>query len=104
MTSRGSTGIRLDFVVLPENELRQKVTEDVGPGLGQVRRGDHRHLRHPDLGSEQMARSPWSRSSRGMTQSERDAYARDDLLPTIRGRAFVRKTRSTRCPSTARAA
>src|SRR5208283_4303644 len=29
-----STHIRLNFVVLPENELRQKVTEDVGLGFG----------------------------------------------------------------------
>ena len=29
-----STGIQLSFVVLPENELRQKVTEDVGLGSG----------------------------------------------------------------------
>ena len=29
-----STGIGLNFVVLPENELRQKVTEDVSLGSG----------------------------------------------------------------------
>ncbi len=29
------TGIELEWVVLPENELRQKVTEDVGLGAGQ---------------------------------------------------------------------
>jgi len=28
------TGIKLNFVILPENELRQKVTEDVGLGAG----------------------------------------------------------------------
>jgi polyol transport system substrate-binding protein len=29
-----ATGIHLDFVVLPENELRQRVTEDAGLGSG----------------------------------------------------------------------
>jgi len=28
------TGIELEWLILPENELRQKVTEDVGLGAG----------------------------------------------------------------------
>ena len=77
------TGVRLDFVVLPENELRQKVTEDVGLGSGKYDVVTIGTYDTPIWG-----RNGWLVSLEpfftAMSASERDGYARDDLLPTIR--------------------
>jgi sorbitol/mannitol transport system substrate-binding protein len=78
-----STGIRLNFVVLPENELRQKVTEDVGLGSGKYDVVTIGTYDTPIWGH-----NGWLVSLEpfftGMSVAERDGYARDDLLPTIR--------------------
>jgi sorbitol/mannitol transport system substrate-binding protein len=78
-----ATGIGLSFVVLPENVLRQKVTEDVSLGSGRY-----------DIVTIGTYDTPiWGRNKwlvdleplfAGMTDMERAAYARDDLLPPIR--------------------
>jgi sorbitol/mannitol transport system substrate-binding protein len=78
-----STGIELNFVVLPENVLRQKVTEDVSLGSGRY-----------DIVTIGTYDTPiWGKNKwlvnleplfAGMTEAERAAYARDDLLPPIR--------------------
>ena len=78
-----ATGIRLNFVVLPENELRQKVTEDVGLGSGKY-----------DVVTIGTYDTPiWGKNGwlinlepmfAGMSSADRLSYARDDLLPTIR--------------------
>jgi sorbitol/mannitol transport system substrate-binding protein len=77
------TGITLDFVVLPENELRQKVTEDVGLGSGKYDVVTIGTYDTPIWG-----RNGWLASLEPffarMSPAERDAYARDDLLAPIR--------------------
>ena len=77
------TGIRLDFVVLPENELRQKVTEDVGLGSGKYDVVTIGTYDTPIWGRNRWLLSLEPFFAR-MGQSERDGYARDDLLPSIR--------------------
>lgn len=77
------TGIGLDFVILPENELRQKVTEDVGLGSGKYDVVTIGTYDTPIWG-----RNKWLASLEPFFErlpgSEREAYARDDLLPSIR--------------------
>jgi sorbitol/mannitol transport system substrate-binding protein len=78
-----STGIRLNFVVLPENELRQKTTEDVALGSGKY-----------DVVTIGTYDAPiWGKNGwlvnlephfRAMSAADREAYARNDLLPPIR--------------------
>ena len=84
------TGIRLDFVVLPENELRQKVTEDVGLGSGKYDVVTIGTYDTPIWGRNRWVLSLEPFFAR-MPQAERDAYARDDLLPSIRAALVVRK-------------
>jgi sorbitol/mannitol transport system substrate-binding protein len=78
-----STGIKLDFVVLPENELRQKVTEDVGLGSGKYDVVTIGTYDTPIWGRNRWVLSLEPFFAR-LPQAERDAYARDDLLPSIR--------------------
>jgi len=78
-----ATGIHVDFVVLPENELRQKVTEDAGLGSGRYDVVTIGTYDTPIWG-----RNGWLASLEPffarLGPAERAAYARDDLLPTIR--------------------
>ena len=78
-----NTGIGLDFVVLPENELRQKVTEDVGLGSGKYDVVTIGTYDTPIWG-----RNHWLVSLEplfaGLSAADRASYDRDDLLPTIR--------------------
>ncbi len=78
-----ATNIRLNFVVLPENELRQKVTEDVGLGSGKYDIVTIGTYDAPFWG-----RNGWLFSLEPffarLTPSEREAYDRKDLLPPIR--------------------
>jgi sorbitol/mannitol transport system substrate-binding protein len=78
-----ATGIRLNFVVLPENQLRQKVTEDVGLGSGRYDVVTIGSYDAPIWGKNKWLVSLEPFFAR-MTPAERTAYARDDLLPTIR--------------------
>jgi len=82
-TFTATTGIRLNFVVLPENELRQKVTEDVGLGSGKYDVVTIGTYDTPIWG-----KNGWLISLEpmfaGISAAERNSYARDDLLPTIR--------------------
>jgi len=78
-----STGIQLSFVVLPENELRQKVTEDVGLGSGKYDVVTIGTYDAPIWGKNRWL-VPLERLFVGMSDAERSSYARDDLLPTIR--------------------
>ncbi len=77
------TGITLDFVVLPENELRQKVTEDVGLGSGK-----YDVVTIGTYDTPLWGRNGWLASLEPffarMSPAERDGYARDDLLAPIR--------------------
>ncbi len=77
------TGIGLDFVVLPENELRQKVTEDVGLGSGKYDVVTIGTYDTPIWG-----RNKWLASLEPfferLSVSEREDYARDDILPSIK--------------------
>jgi len=77
------TGVRLDFVILPENELRQKVTEDVGLGSGKYDVVTIGTYDAPIWGRNRWLLSLEPFFDR-MTPADRDAYAREDLLPTIR--------------------
>lgn len=77
------TGIKLVWVVLPENELRQKITEDVGLGAGKfdiVTIGMIEVQNWKDYG--------WISSLQPMynalSQAEKDAYDIDDIMPTVR--------------------
>jgi len=47
--------VTVKWVTLEENVLRQRVTTDIATKGGQFRRADHRHLRGPDLGQEELA-------------------------------------------------
>jgi sorbitol/mannitol transport system substrate-binding protein len=78
-----STSIQLNFVVLPENELRQKVTEDVGLGSGKYDVVTIGTYDAPFWGKNKWVVSLEPFFER-LSNAERDAYDRDDLLPTIR--------------------
>ncbi len=78
-----ATGIGLNFVVLPENELRQKVTEDVGLGSGTYDVVTIGTYDAPIWGRNRWLVSLEPLFQR-MSAPEREAYAREDLLPTIR--------------------
>jgi len=78
-----ATGIRVDFVVLPENELRQKVTEDAGLGSGRYDVVTIGTYDTPIWGKNGWLSSLEPFFQR-MSAADRAAYARDDLLPTIR--------------------
>ena len=77
------TRIRLNFVVLPENELRQKVTEDVGLGSGKYDVVTIGTYDAPFWGKNGWVRSLEPFFAR-LSQSDRDMYDREDLLPSIR--------------------
>ena len=49
------TGITVNFTVLPENELRDKVTQDVATQARPVRRGHHRRYEAPIWAQERLA-------------------------------------------------
>lgn len=77
------TGIKLNFVVLPENELRQKVTNDVALGAGQ-----YDIVTIGTYDTPFWATNGWIASLEpmfgAMSAETRNAYDRDDLLPPIR--------------------
>ena len=77
------TGIPLNFVVLPENELRQKVTEDVGLGAGK-----YDIVTIGTYDTPIWAANKWVSSLepmfKGMKPEEAKAYDRDDILGPIR--------------------
>ncbi|HUW40905.1 MAG TPA: sugar ABC transporter substrate-binding protein [Rectinemataceae bacterium] len=82
------TGINLKFVVLPENELRQKVTEDVALGAGKY-----------DIVTIGTYDTPfWGKNNwivslepffAGMSPADAKAYDRNDILPPIRSALSV---------------
>lgn len=78
-----ATGIGLKFVILPENELRQKVTEDVGLGTG-----NYDVVTIGTYDTPFWAANKWISSLepmfRGMSVDKAKAYDRDDTLPPIR--------------------
>ncbi len=78
-----ATGIRLSFVVLPENELRQKVTEDVGLGSGKYDVVTIGTYDAPIWGKNRWLVSLEPLFA-GMDPAESASYARDDLLPNIK--------------------
>jgi sorbitol/mannitol transport system substrate-binding protein len=77
------TGIELNFVVLPENELRQKVTNDVALGAGK-----YDIVTIGTYDTPFWAQNQWIVSLedhfQAMTSAERNAYDRDDILAPIR--------------------
>jgi len=78
-----ATGIQLSFVVLPENELRQKVTEDEGLGSGRYDVVTIGTYDAPIWGKNRWLISLEPLFA-GMSAANREAYAREDILPTIR--------------------
>jgi sorbitol/mannitol transport system substrate-binding protein len=82
------TGIALKFVVLPENELRQKVTEDVGLGAGKYDIVTIGTYDTPFWGKNKWVASlePYFEA---LSASEAAAYDRNDLLPPIRSALSV---------------
>jgi sorbitol/mannitol transport system substrate-binding protein len=79
----GRTGIAINFVVLPENELRQKVTEDLGLGAGRYDIVTIGTYDTPIWGQNRwiLSLEPFFR---GMGADQAKAYDREDLLPPIR--------------------
>ena len=77
------TGIALKFVVLPENDLRAKVTEDVGLGAG-----NYDIVTIGTYDTPFWATNNWIVSLeplfQGMAADKAKAYDRDDILPPIR--------------------
>ena len=53
--TKANPDIKLNWVTLEENVLRQKVTTDIATQGGQFDIHDDRHLRSSDLGQEEMA-------------------------------------------------
>jgi sorbitol/mannitol transport system substrate-binding protein len=82
------TGIALNFVVLPENELRQKVTEDLGLGAGKYDIVTIGTYDTPIWGQNKwiVSLEPFLK---GMSPEQAKAYDRDDILPTIRSALSV---------------
>jgi sorbitol/mannitol transport system substrate-binding protein len=78
-----ATGIRLGFVVLPENELRQKTTEDVGLGSGKYDVVTIGTYDAPIWGKNRwlVNLEPYFAA---MSPADSSDYARNDLLPPIR--------------------
>ena len=78
-----ATGIALKFVVLPENDLRAKVTEDVGLGAG-----TYDIVTIGTYDTPFWATNKWIVSLeplfQGMSADQLKAYDRDDILPPIR--------------------
>ncbi|HUX51116.1 MAG TPA: sugar ABC transporter substrate-binding protein [Spirochaetia bacterium] len=78
-----ATNIKLNFVVLPENELRQKVTEDVGLGSGK-----YDVVTIGTYDTPFWAKNKWISSLEPMfskmTPAEQTSYDRADLLKPIR--------------------
>ena len=77
------TGIKLNWVVMPENQLRQKVTEDVGLGSGK-----YDIVTIGTYDTPFWAKNKWISSLEPyfnkMTQAQQKAYDRADLLKPIR--------------------
>ena len=90
------TGIKVNYTVLPENELRDKVTPGHRDRGRPVRRRHRRRLRGADLGEEQLAARAAAPTRQGHRASTR---------PTCSSRwcshCPARTASSTACPSTA---
>jgi sorbitol/mannitol transport system substrate-binding protein len=82
------TGIAVNFVVLPENELRQKVTEDLGLGAGRYDIVTIGTYDTPIWGQNRwiVSLEPFFKA---MGPEEARAYDRGDLLPPIRSALSV---------------
>ena len=82
------TGIGLKFVVLPENDLRQKVTEDVAIGAGKFDIVTIGTYDTPFWGKNKwiVSLEPFFA---GMDPAQAKAYDRDDILPPIRSALSV---------------
>jgi len=77
------TGIKLNFVFLPENELRQKVTEDVGLGAGKYDIVTIGTYDTPFWGANKWV-VPLDPLFAAMPADQAKAYDLNDLLPPIR--------------------
>ena len=77
------TGIQVEYVVLPENDLRKKVTEDVALGAGQF---DVVTISNYD--TPIWAANGWIESLQpyldGMSEEQKAAYDYEDIFPMIR--------------------
>ena len=71
--TKANPDIKLNWVTLEENVLRQKVTTDIATKGGQFDVSDHRHVRSADLGEKELARLP--RQARRRLQRRRSASA-----------------------------
>ena len=77
------TGIGLKFVTLPENELRQKVTEDVGLGAGQYDIVTIGTYDTPFWGANKWVDSLEPYFAK-MSDADQKSYDRNDLIKPIR--------------------
>ena len=85
--TKANPDIKLNWVTLEENELRQKVTTDIATKSGQFDVDDHRQLRNADLGQEGLARS--ARQARRRLRRQRPA-AGHPRRPVLRRQALRR--------------
>ena len=77
------TGIKVNFVILPENTLRQKVTADVATGGGQFDVATVGTYEVPNFAKNKWIDNLEPYFSK-MSAADKSDYDREDLLPTIR--------------------
>lgn len=77
------TGIKVEFVVLPENDLRKKVTEDVGLGAGAFDIVTISTYDTPIWAKNEWI-EPISPRLDEMSEDDKKAYDLEDIFPTMR--------------------
>lgn len=77
------TGIKVEFVVLPENDLRKKVTEDVGLGAGAFDIVTISTYDTPIWAKNEWI-EPISPKLDKLSDEEKKAYDLEDIFPTMR--------------------
>ncbi|MEN1966672.1 extracellular solute-binding protein [Lentibacillus sp. N15] len=77
------TGIKVEFVVLPENDLRKKVTEDVGLGAGAFDIATISTYDTPIWAKNEWI-EPISPMLDDLSDDEKEAYDLEDIFPTMR--------------------
>ncbi|XID95869.1 ABC transporter substrate-binding protein [Paenibacillaceae bacterium WGS1546] len=76
------TGIKVNFIVLPENELRNKVTTDVGMGAGNYDIVTLGTYEVPFWGNNKWL-EPLNGRFDGMSEADKSAYNKDDLIKPV---------------------
>ena len=73
-----TTGIKVNFTVLPENDVRDKISQDFSSQAGQYDVGHDQQLRGADLRQERLARP----ADRDTAKDDR-AFDQSDILPAM---------------------